>query len=564
MKKSPTIAILMTVRDEEAYIDLNIAYHLDLGFDYIFIANHCSTDNTGKILKSYENDPRVVVIEEKSPLFDHALMANKLLQYANQHYKINWFTFLDADEFLSIQNGSIQEFVEELEKNDIPYATIGWANALFDHTLSDYSCAGVYPIDTTKYYYPWPEKAWQHDGHFRKALVKNHPKMEIVVGGHYVRTENNPEFFGEYHLNPFIVPYSQARLLHFEMRDSAEALYKKWTTLASFENDSTSDAQSPWLERIQTIKKYAQEYKDKVGEISKRWFFEHRTFWGTIIPKDNIMYDTTLSLWYRKYFRRKLERGEIRSVCLVRSGNLGDVVMTEPVASFLLQYVSQVHLATKIAGAQSLFTTYNQIYGFEQFHSGNVGGDIKIKLAYELSSNQKTYLQAYFESIGFGESAAKDIPVLRDDWNSIIDGEYILIAPYTSPWEEKKRNWGYQKFVELSKLLEKEYNIQCVLLEKHYTFDEMLSLIRHCKLFIGNDSGPATIAQSFRKKSCIIFGATRPEYIQLSQDTLPVYDKKRHKLCGHRTRQEEIYCCEEFCMDRISVQEVYQQIKLLS
>jgi len=259
-----------------------------------------------------------------------------------------------------------------------------------------------------------------------------------------------------------------------------------------------------------------------------------------------------------------LERGQIKSACLVRSGNLGDVVMTEPVARFLSQRLERVSLATKIEGAESLFDTYSGVYGFDQIRSGEIKCDIKIKLVYELSDNHKTYIQGYFESIGFGEIGPKDVPVLRDGWKNIIDGEYILVAPFISSWEEKKRDWGYQKFVELSKLLEKEYGTQCILLEKRYSFSEMISLIRHCKLFIGNDSGPAIIAQSYQKKSCIIFGATRPEYMHMSQYTIPVYDRNRHKLCNHKTRKEEIDCCEEFCMERIGVNEVYQHIKSLA
>src|SRR5574343_2002071 len=203
------IAILMSVRNEESYIDLNISYHLDLGFNYIFIADHCSNDNTKNILGSYKNDPRVIVIEEEDPIFDHARIANRLLKYAKENYKIDWFTFLDADEFLSIKEKDVHDFVARVEDNNIPYATIGWANALFDYTFKDYTCSPTHPIDTTKYFYPWPERKWQEYGHFRKALVKNHDNMEVVVGGHYVRTENNLNFFGEYNWNPFIIPPSE-------------------------------------------------------------------------------------------------------------------------------------------------------------------------------------------------------------------------------------------------------------------------------------------------------------------------------------------------------------------
>lgn len=177
------IAIIMCVRDEESLIDLNISYHLDLGFDYIFIANHCSEDNTNKILKSYASDPRVIVVQEKETVFDHAKIANNLLKNANQHNKIDWFIFLDADEFLSVKDDNIHDFVARLEDNNIPYATIGWVNALFDYTLSDYTCSPVHPIDTTKFYHPWPEKKWQEYGHFRKTIVKNHNNIEVVVGG---------------------------------------------------------------------------------------------------------------------------------------------------------------------------------------------------------------------------------------------------------------------------------------------------------------------------------------------------------------------------------------------
>lgn len=551
------VAILMSIKNEESYIDFNISYHLDLGFDYIFIANHGSTDNTNKILDSYKDDPRVVVVEEKDPIFDHAKIANKLLDYANSNYKIDWFVFLDADEFLSIKDGLIHNFIDQLENNCIPYATIGWANALFDHTESQ-----INAIDTTRYYYPWPEREWQEYGHFRKAIVKNHKNMEIVVGGHYVRTENNLEFFGEYDWNPFIVPRNEARLLHFEFRNNAVSMYKKWEKLALFENDSTSDSNAPWLERIRAIRKYVEDFRDNIDEVSKKWFSERRTFWGTIIPEDRIIYDATLSLWYRKYFRRKIESGKIKSICLVRSGYLGDVIMTEPIAKFLSKYVDNIYLATKIENAELMFSTYDRIYKCGQINSGEIDCDIMIKLIYELSNNQKTYIQGYMESIGFGEISIKDIPALKSDWDNIIEGEYILIAPFTSWWEEKERNWGYKKFIELSKLLEAKYNVRCIILEKNYSFSEMMSLIRHCKFFIGNDSGPAIIAQSFKKRAFIIFGATHPDYIHKSEYTVSIHDRNRHKLCKHNSRIEELSCCEEFCMDRISVNKVFEQIRL--
>lgn len=556
------IAILMSVRNEESYIDLNISYHLDLGFDYIYIADHCSTDGTKKILESYNNDPRVIVIEEKDPVFDHARIANRLLKYAKENYKIDWFIFLDADEFLSIKEKDVHDFVARLEDNNIPYATIGWANALFDYTFKDYTCSPTHPIDTAKYFFPWPERDWQEYGHFRKAIVKNHDNIEVVVGGHYVRTENNPDFFGEYHWNPFIIPASKAKLLHFEFRRKASDIYDKWKKLAEFENDSTSSKNAPWMERIKTIKGYVTEFKDNIDEIKKRWFSEHRTFWGTIISDDKIVYDATLVNWYGKYLRRRIEKGEIKSICLVRSGHLGDVVMTEPVARFLSKYVNNISLATEIKEVGKLFDVYNKIYPFNDLVEGKIHADVIIKLVHERSDNKKTYIQGFMESVGFSDIKINEIPNLSESWPKIIEGEYALIAPYTSWWEEKKRNWGYGKFVELKDLIEKELGIKCVVLEKDYSFSDMISLIQQCKFIVGNDSGPNVIAQSFNKKSFIIFGATHPKYLHLSENVVSIHDKDRHKLCSHGSREDEIRCCEEFCMDRIRVPDVFNTIKI--
>lgn len=89
----------------------------------------------------------------------------------------------------------------------------------------------------------------------------------------------------------------------------------------------------------------------------------------------------------------------------------------------------------------------------------------------------------------------------------------------------------------------------------------MFSLVKNCKFFIGNDSGPAIIAQSFNKRSFIIFGATQPKYLHLSKFAVSIYDKNRHKLCIHKSRDEEMSCCEEFCMKKITVREIFDVIK---
>jgi ADP-heptose:LPS heptosyltransferase len=191
----------------------------------------------------------------------------------------------------------------------------------------------------------------------------------------------------------------------------------------------------------------------------------------------------------------------------------------------------------------------------------NIKSDAVVRFVHEWSDNTKTYINGYMESVGFSDVNIDDIPTLKDSWRRIEEEKYVLIAPHTSLWEEKKRNWGYEKFAQLKDLIEGQLKVKCIILEKEYSFSEMVSLIRHSEFIVGNDSGPTVIAQSFNKKSFIIFGATHPKYLHLSNNVVSLYDGTRHQLCDHKTRDEEIRCCEDFCMDRIRVADVFDTIK---
>ncbi|MFW5871570.1 MAG: glycosyltransferase family 2 protein [bacterium] len=285
------IAALMIIRDEETFIEWNIRYHLQLGFDYIFITNHCSIDNTKIILKKFSDYKNIIAIEESEPTFDHGKIANKLLQFAIKQYDIDWFFLIDADEFLSIPT-KIHPFIENLEKRKIIYASIGWVNAIVQDKTSTPN-----PIATSMFYYPFPEREWQHEGHFRKSIAKNHDGIEIVVGGHYFKSENNKEFYELAGGSPVILPFSEAKYFHFENRNNAYNLFKKWERLALNEQDSSSNENAPWLERINLIRKYVREYKENIEELERLWFKEARTLWGTKIPNENIFSDTSLSDW---------------------------------------------------------------------------------------------------------------------------------------------------------------------------------------------------------------------------------------------------------------------------
>ncbi len=51
----------------------------------------------------------------------------------------------------------------------------------------------------------------------------------------------------------------------------------------------------------------------------------------------------------------------------MREGNLGDVIMTEPVARFLLKYVDEIVLATNMSNFNLINKTYKKLFRLRMF-----------------------------------------------------------------------------------------------------------------------------------------------------------------------------------------------------
>lgn len=292
-----SVVAIMVVRDEEGLLERNLKYHLNLGFDLIAVLDHCSNDLTPDILTGFHNELRILALREENPTFDHGRWANELLKVVLTRFQPDWIFPLDADEFLGIPN-SIQDFVEELEARRIWYGSIGWINAaplwIENEQLND-------ALDTQHFYVPWPERTWQEPGHFRKSFCRYHNNVEIVVGGHYFRRENNPQFFSRAGQTPVRISLPEARIYHYENRASPAELLEKWRKLAYYENDTTSSRDSPWTERIALIREYVKRYQEDIGTIEKRWFRECRTLWGTVVPLEQIRRDSKMYEWNHRY-----------------------------------------------------------------------------------------------------------------------------------------------------------------------------------------------------------------------------------------------------------------------
>jgi hypothetical protein len=291
-------ALVMVVRNEEALIEYNICYHLSVGFNIIAVLDHGSNDQTTRILGRLAKDKRLMVMRNESPVFDHSALSNSLLRQLLECQQADWVFVLDADEFF-YSDGGVHCFLERMIDRGVSYGTIPWFNSVMDcqSEISDNS------LHNSRFYRPWPERSWQHEGMFRKAFCRVHNKMEIVVGGHYFRKEVNPEFFGD-GPSPVLISAEDACIFHHEFRGSVQELVRKWKLFADYECDSSSHPDAPWLERLRQIRLYIDWWEQNPEDFKVYWGTIPRTFWGTPIPLDKIKAYHHISAWMTKHAER--------------------------------------------------------------------------------------------------------------------------------------------------------------------------------------------------------------------------------------------------------------------
>ena len=287
----------MVVRDEHPLIEANVRWHLALGFEGLVIVDHASTDGTSAVLAELAQDARVKVLYEADEAFDHEKYANRALGFAVDHWNPEWLFPLDADEFLHLST-RLSEFLDTVERDGISYGSIKWLNALPTVTTSQRSV-----FETVRFYDPWPERTWEDDGHYRKSFCRSHEGIEVVVGGHYFRRENNPLFFSGPAQSPIPLPATAARLLHFERRGTPHALLAKWRMQADHLVEPRYPADAPWTEKLERLRELSSRYTKDVGGLEADWFESDRTFWGAPIPPERIQICTVLRDWNERAAR---------------------------------------------------------------------------------------------------------------------------------------------------------------------------------------------------------------------------------------------------------------------
>lgn len=241
-------------------------------------------------------------------------------------------------------------------------------------------------------------------------------------------------------------------------------------------------------------------------------------------------------------------------ICLVRRGHMGDVLLTEPIARALRTQCDSIVLCTEFEAAGRLLPIYDAVLPYEDFINGRLDPSLQqIVLVYEIYPGCH-HLDGFARYAGV--SLASRIPQIRKGSKRPRKDRYALIAPHTSSWIQRMRQWPTERFIELTSLLSEKLNLQCVMLDPSHSFQEMVALTEHCEFFVGNDSGPGILAQCFRRHAYIIFGATHPDRVLIAPEAHGIASKMDCIGCKHFARHTDIECASPLCLEELQTSDV--------
>jgi hypothetical protein len=102
----------MKVRDEDDVLEHNLRYHRAQGVDHFVVTDNGSTDGTSEILRRFESEGILTVIEEPSTddFRDQAhWWVTRMARLAASDLDADWVVHADADEFWAPVGGTLKE-----------------------------------------------------------------------------------------------------------------------------------------------------------------------------------------------------------------------------------------------------------------------------------------------------------------------------------------------------------------------------------------------------------------------------------------------------------------------
>ena len=157
----------------------------------------------------------------------------------------------------------------------------------------------------------------------------------------------------------------------------------------------------------------------------------------------------------------------------------------------------------------------------------------------------------------------------------------VLIHPFAG-WKEKE--WSFRNYIKLTDNLKNQYHLALLIPSGQISYDvlqeieyaqieviqtsnveDLIHNIQECTLFIGNDSGPANIANFVGRPTLTIYSATNPDYTATTNEHQIYLQKILNCSAGSNEKfciiGGDLYNCPGIqCMNLVTFDQVHEQV----
>jgi len=320
-------------------------------------------------------------------------------------------------------------------------------------------------------------------------------------------------------------------------------------------------------------------YKINILEVLKIHHFSNKTVFR---QKDFDPYVLTMQNHekFRQKWLVKKPAGKINKICVIRSGGLGDVLLTFPIVKELkrkhpgseLTYVTTETCKDLLNGCPYIDRiSTDTIYAKEKF-------DMVLEPKYEHSP--KRYMHTMADSIGIKIKDKRLFYNLTDESKkfarNILKDNPAVCFHTGRTW--RTREWDILRFKEVAQYIADNYGFQIIELGRYDTqvlgipgnvdlrgklnFDQLAAVINECELFVGIDSFCLHLATSVGTPVVGIYGSTQPELVEVNgSKSYPVRIELSCSGCRHRTPGIFVNCNNVYCMQGITADMVTGRVK---
>ncbi len=218
-----------------------------------------------------------------------------------------------------------------------------------------------------------------------------------------------------------------------------------------------------------------------------------------------------------KIVRAKRTTPDVRTILLKRRSSNGDVLIASGVCAGLKKLYpnASIYFDTDCKEVLKNNPFIDEIIDDHEKEK-SVQLYYNLDMCYELRP-KTNILKAYAEAVGVKVEDCK--LHLKTDPIEIPE-EYVVIHSGSTNWAG--RNWTSSNFDEIARRLQKNYKVVCVgkgdhLVPCHFdlrnktSIAELATIIKNAKLFVGIDSFPFHVAQTFDVPTVCFFGSILPE-----------------------------------------------------